>query len=219
LDGVATFLKRALITIGVIMLVIIGGLALTIWLIVRHSKNKRRAVSRVDKRLFDKSANADSVERSLRRLRELATVYAASPSKYTVPAGPIHSQISLVIADAQELFRRLRRHGSAQQARLAEAKYADVLKKLVLAVEQDHYQDIIDNPRLWQSVAERLGAIGGALAAVHQQVLDNIKQVNASKDLEFQVALDSLLESDQAAKLSDAYGGQSADGPTQPERQ
>jgi hypothetical protein len=216
----------AIIVGGVILLV--AGLVLIVVLILRRSSPKRRGRHPVDKKLFDKSTHADAVERWLLKLRELADLYAAKPSRYKALGRPIHLQINSVIGDVQELFRRLRARGSAQQTRLAEAKYSDVLKKLVLAVDRDYYQDIIDNPRLWSGAPGRVDAIGRALAAVHEQVLENIKQVNASKDLEFQVALDSLLESQRAAKLSDVYGdgpdgpdvGRSADhDPNQPERQ
>jgi hypothetical protein len=199
--------KTFFIVVGLVIFAVVGGLVLMVVLILRHSSPKRKARSRVDKKLFDNSEHADSVEKALLKLRELGDVYAAKPSRYRIRGVPIHALLNSVIADVQELFRRLHAHGSAQQVRLAEAKYADVLKKLVLAVNRDYYQDIVDNPRLWPQAEARIAAIGAALEAVHQQVLENIKQVNASKDLEFQVALDSLLESERGAKLSDAYGG------------
>jgi hypothetical protein len=207
--AIGDFFKKLLTVIGIVILLLVAGLVTAIVLILRHSSPKRRrtrAHSRVDKKLFDNSENADSVEKSLLKLRELADLYAAQPKKYTAGGAPIHGQINQVIVDVQELFRRLRANGTAQQARLAESKYADVLKKVVLTVDRDYYGDIVANPRLWSSPDERIKAIGQALRAVHEQVLENIKQVNASKDLEFMVVLDSLLESERAAKLSDVYG-------------
>jgi hypothetical protein len=209
LSAVGQFILIAILVILILPVVIVV-------LVVNLRRARRRKpppTSRVDKKLFDETEHADSVERSLLKLRELAGVYGSAPSKYTVKGVPIHGPLNAVIGDVQELFRRLRAHGSAQQARMAEVKYADVLRKLVLAVDRDYYKDIIDNPRLWSGVGDRVGAIGDALEAVHQQVLENIKQVNASKDLEFMVALDSLLESERAAKLSDVYGQGESDGP------
>ncbi|MDR1392926.1 MAG: hypothetical protein LBJ62_03010 [Bifidobacteriaceae bacterium] len=208
--------KRVLAIIGLSVLGLIIAIAVIIVLILRHSSPRRVPASRVDKKLFDNSEHADSIERSLLKLKELVGLYGGDRAKYTVRGQPVFVPINTVIADVQELFRRLRASGSAQQTRLAQVKYADLLRKLILTVGPEYYKDIVDNPRLWTSPQERLDAIGGALNAVHDQILENIKQVNASKDLEFKVALDSLLESERAAKLSDAYVQDEADGLPRP---
>ena len=44
-----------------------------------------------------------------------------------------------------------------------------------------------------------------AVEAVDQEAVENIKQVNESRDLEFKVALDSLIKTVSEAKLSDVY--------------
>lgn len=104
-----------------------------------------------------------------------------------------------------DLFVRVRRRGNDQQTRLLQSQYKDTLTKLHKALADDYYGDILANPQYWSRPAERLDEVRRAVAAVDAQAVENIKQVNESRDLEFQVALDSLNQTVSEAKLSDVY--------------
>jgi hypothetical protein len=159
----------------------------------------------VEGKLFNAGDHADVVRDSLERLLELAQIYGGSP-KYVLDGQLLGPEIAAVVGDVQELFRRIKSKGTQQQTRMAMIAYADTLKKLLVALEVDYLKDIRDNPRLWEDSERRVREVWDAMAAVRRQVLDNIRQVNASRDLEFQVALDSLVASAESPKLSDVYG-------------
>jgi|GEM_PF-713941 len=193
------------ILIGVVALLVVIGGAVGAFL---RARAKAPAIEspKVDKKLFDSTENADEIERDLERLRQLADFYAGNKSKYAFGNQPVSAKLGAVLTEVQELFRRLKAKGTAQQLRLAALTYSDVLRKLLMGVETDYLKDIQDNPRLWDNADARVREVGSALDAVLDQVVDNIKQVNASRDLEFKVALDSLVSSTQAPKLEDVYG-------------
>ncbi|MFV0432755.1 MAG: hypothetical protein ACK5LO_02055 [Leucobacter sp.] len=104
-----------------------------------------------------------------------------------------------------ELFVRVRKRGTDQQVRLLQAKYKDTLSKLLKALDDDYYGDIQQNPQFWSSPDERLNEVRRAVDSVDAQAVENIRQVNESRDLEFKVALDSLNRTVTEAKLSDVY--------------
>jgi hypothetical protein len=104
-----------------------------------------------------------------------------------------------------ELMIRVRRRGTEQQTRLLQAQYKDTLSKLLKALGDDYYGDITRNPRFWNDAESRLDQVRHAVDSVDLQAVENIKQVNESRDLEFKVALDALTRTVAEAKLSDVY--------------
>lgn len=99
----------------------------------------------------------------------------------------------------------MRKRGTDQQVRLLQAQYQDTLAKLLKALDDDYYGDILSNPQYWGGAEDRLNEVRRAVEAVDQEAVENIKQVNESRDLEFKVALDSLIKTVTEAKLSDVY--------------
>lgn len=190
----------AVLTVGLLvaLVLLIGGL-------LTPSQRQQRRRQRVEARLFNVGDQAETVRASLERLLELAQLYGSN-LKYAVGGRPAGPEIAAVVGDVQELFRRIKSKGTAQQTRMAMIAYADTLKKLLIALEADYFKDIRDNPRLWENPEGRAREVWDAMAAVRGQVIENIRQVNASRDLEFQVALDSLVASAASPKLSDVYG-------------
>ena len=63
----------------------------------------------------------------------------------------------------------------------------------------------MNNPQYWSNPEGRLAEVSLAIDSVDQQAVENIRQVNESRDLEFKVALDSLIKTVNEAKLSDVY--------------
>lgn len=175
----------------------IGGAVL---LLVR--RGRRGAAKRVEgsRRLQKELAGAlhgdsgELIRESIERLHERAQAYP-----------DIGSAIEQLARHVSELFIRVRKRGADQQARLLQSQYRDTLAKLLKALDDDYYGDILRNPQYWSSTEQRLAEVRGAVAAVDQEAVENIRQVNESRDLEFKVALDSLSKTVTEAKLSDVY--------------
>ncbi|MFV0432754.1 MAG: hypothetical protein ACK5LO_02050 [Leucobacter sp.] len=104
-----------------------------------------------------------------------------------------------------DLFVRASQSGSEQQLRLLIQEYRGTLAKLTMALADDYYGDILRNPHYWSNPNDRISEVYRAVAAVDLQVVENIRQLNESRDLEFKVALDSLTSILNDAKLSDVY--------------
>ena len=101
--------------------------------------------------------------------------------------------------------------GDPQQLRLLVARYADTLTKLASLLSEQYYGDLLRNPDYWSEPQLRIAEVKNAIAAVDQEVLENIQQLSESRDIEFGVALDSLTRFQRSAKLSDAYGDPAPD--------
>jgi hypothetical protein len=132
-------------------------------------------------------------------------------------------RLSSIRANVRELFRRIRRTGTEQQVRIASIEYIDVLTKLERALGPDYYLDLIRSPRLWENPEARRTEVEEAVAATDDQLVANIRQVNASQDLEFKVALESLVGS-MNATVKDIYSDaddkpveQTTDHPSDPQ--
>jgi hypothetical protein len=181
----------------VTVLVIAGGLAM----LARKRRGARRdrgiaGSRRVEKELAAalSGENGEFVRESIAELRERAAVYP-----------DIGARISALADHVSELMIRVRRRGTEQQTRLLQAQYKDTLSKLLKALGDDYYGDITRNPRFWNDAESRLDQVRHAVDSVDLQAVENIKQVNESRDLEFKVALDALTRTVAEAKLSDVY--------------
>ena len=71
-------------------------------------------------------------------------------------------------------------------------EYGDKLGKLSAALDRRYLLDILVNPHLWDDPDERVVEVSDAVDGVAEQLVDNIKQVNARRGLHFQVSLDTL---------------------------
>jgi hypothetical protein len=166
------------------------------------------------------AATARDVPEELRHvLARLDSLQTLHGSEFDPAAA---QRLSSIRANVRELFRRIRRTGTEQQVRIASIEYIDVLTKLERALGPDYYLDLIRSPRLWENAAARRAEVEEAVAATDDQLVTNIRQVNASQDLEFKVALESLVGS-MNATVKDIYSGPdnpaapSTDHPTDPQ--
>ena len=175
---------------------VIGGVVM---LIRRRSKGAMKQIEG-SRRLENELAaalngeNGEFVQQALDLLRQYTGLYPDLTEK-----------LSGLTQHVSELFIRVRKRGTDQQVRLLQAQYRDTLAKLLKALEDDYYGDILRNPQYWSGPEERLAEVRRAVEAVDQEAVENIKQVNESRDLEFKVALDSLIKTVSEAKLSDVY--------------
>ncbi len=173
-----------------------------LWRARREARVRPVKVGRSD---VDRSDAARRVEKALGRLAALAPTYDG----YRFGGEPVADRINAVVAEMNELIRRLEAKGTPQQLRLATSQYADTLDKLVLCVSPDYLKDVIDHPRLWHQPDERVAEVRQALDAVSGQIVDNIRQVNARADLDFQVALTQLTAITDDSEFARLYEGNS----------
>lgn len=127
----------------------------------------------------------------------------------------VSARLQSILTNVGQLFHRIRRTGTEQQVRIASIEYVDVLTKLERALGEDYYLDILRNPRLWENADGRRQEVEEAVRATDDQLVANIRQVNASQDLEFKVALESLVGS-MDATVKDIYSPQPDSLPTDP---
>lgn len=120
------------------------------------------------------------------------------------PAADQGARLRALIAHLSDLFDRAR-HGSEQQRRLLVSRYVETLGKLTSLLSEDYYGDILRNPGYWSDPEQRIAQILLAVEAVDQEVIENVRQLSESRDIEFKVALESLTRPQNGAKLSDIY--------------
>lgn len=117
----------------------------------------------------------------------------------------VYPKIARIAKDMNELLKRLEVRGTPQQFRIAQTQYADILEKTVMCISPTYLKDIIDNPRYWQHSEKRLADVESVLDAVPAQIVENIKQVNSSTDLDFQTALAVLNNIADDAEITALY--------------
>lgn len=165
------------------------------------------AAAMVDPRLFGTSEAGQRLRENVTRLARLVPVY----SGYKIEGAPVADRIERVVADLQDLLRRMHAQGNAHQRALAETHYAYLLNQLVLVVSPGYLKDVMDNPQLWGDADQRITRVSAALTALDTEILTNIRQVNASADLELQVALQTIAALGTPDELARLYGGDPAD--------
>ena len=132
------------------------------------------------------------------KLQALANIYATAESK-------LLPELNSIIRNAQEFFERVTSKLDEQAGRMAAVNYADMLQKLNKALGKDYYLDIEKNPHLWSNPTKRLEQVELAVAATDKQIVRNIIQLNESQDIDFTIAIDSLIraaDGDQAQTMT-----------------
>jgi len=117
----------------------------------------------------------------------------------------IYPKIVGVSKDMRALLERLADRGTPQQLLIAQTQYADILEKTVMCVSPKYLKDIIDNPTYWHHPEKRLAEVEAVLDAVPEQIVQNIRQVNSSSDLDFQTALAVLGNISDDAEIAALY--------------
>jgi uncharacterized repeat protein (TIGR02543 family) len=131
---------------------------------------------------------------SLQRLAELRRRYlkAFKRGGQRDKADQMAQMIAKIVAQVPELFRRLELAGDGGRIAVATAEYQALLQKALEILGEKYYLDVLTNPELWDDAVARARAVENAIAAFVDQIVDNMRQANASQDLRFQVSLDAL---------------------------
>ncbi|MRX43813.1 hypothetical protein [Agromyces kandeliae] len=147
---------------------------------------RRRARGAGDGRL------PDPIRRHVATLRSLAAEYAQVGARGNAGAAQTANDVARIAVNVEELFARLDRAGGGQRG-IAAIEYDDKLRKLTAALDRDYLLDILTHPHLWDDPDERVREVRDAVVAVSDELVQNIKQVNARRGLHFQVSLDGLI--------------------------
>lgn len=115
-------------------------------------------------------------------------------------------KIAAMVQRFQILFERIHERGTPQQRDVAMVGYKDMLDKITAALSERYYLDILKNPELWDDPQERIAQVEDAVEGTSLQLLENIKQVNASRDLDFKASLERLAGFLNNPSLEDIYG-------------
>jgi hypothetical protein len=134
-----------------------------------------------------------TVATQVQTLRSLGVEYAAAGAAGHPVAGQTAQDIDAIADNVTQLFQRLAGKGSEDQRRLAEIEYGDKLAKLTAALDTTYLLDILTHPHLWDDPDERVSEVRDAVVGVSEQLIENIRQVNAQRALHFQVSLDTLI--------------------------
>lgn len=87
---------------------------------------------------------------------------------------------------------------------ILEVEYVERLDKLKEAIGEDYYLSILKEPEHWEDPKGKMKRVKDAVVAMSAQVLESIKQINDSSNLEFKIALDSII-GDKNVKVEDLY--------------
>ncbi|MFT4220634.1 MAG: hypothetical protein QM611_08970 [Microbacterium sp.] len=136
----------------------------------------------------------DAIRARVAALRSLHGAYAAAGASGDATAARTAADIDTIANNTTELFTRLSSRGDKSgQSGLAAVEYEDKLRKLEAALDHEYLLDILAHPHLWDDPDERIAEVSSAVTAVSDELVQNIKQVNARRGLHFQVSLDGLI--------------------------
>lgn len=117
----------------------------------------------------------------------------------------LYESCSRLIARFVELEETMEKLPKTDQRRMVlEVEYVERLRKLQEAIGKDYYLSIIEDQTHWEDPAKKLKRVSDAVAALREQILVSIKQINDSSNLEFKIALDSII-GDKNVKVEDLY--------------
>ncbi|MFH8251244.1 hypothetical protein ACH3VR_12810 [Microbacterium sp. B2969] len=162
----------------------------------------------------ESQALPEGVEGQVAVLRGLVGEYAAVGASGHETAARTAQEISVLADNVDELFARLDKRSADDQVYVASVEYDDKLRKLTAALNRDYLLDILTHPHLWDDPDDRVREVEGALQGVSDELVENIKQVNARRGLHFQVSLDGLIGRRKELQAWDrAFDQASDDGP------
>jgi len=162
----------------------LGAIGIGSTLIASRSKKKPVESSAVSV-LTMGSQISEELREKIEELYGLAQTYEERNS-------PLFPAVNGVFANVQELFERMGTHTDEQSARIAGVRYTDTLTKLNRALGKSYYLDIEAHPELWSDPDGRMEAVEAAVNATGEQILRNIRELNSSRDLIYQLSLDAL---------------------------
>lgn len=135
----------------------------------------------------------ESIRRHVATLRTLGSAYGQVGAQGNAVAAQTGTEVAAIAVNVEELFARLDQRSGADQRTLAAIELDATLRKLTAALDRDYLLDILTHPRLWDDPDERIREVRTAVTAVSEELVQNIRQVNARRGLHFQVSLDGLI--------------------------
>ncbi|WP_438352197.1 hypothetical protein [Microbacterium sp. CJ88] len=199
--------------LGIVLAVsaVVVGVGVTIGLIAGTRRRRRAGGARGEQ------GPPDSIRAHLAALTADRGAYAAAGAAGNTAAARTAEAIGALVANVPELFRRLQSRADDGQRGIAAVEYDDKLRRLSGALQRDYLLDIQTRPDLWDDPEERAREVEAALGAVSEEVVANIKQVNARRALHFQVSLDGLMgkrrELQEWDRAFDSAEGSEGSGP------
>lgn len=168
---------------------VVGGVALVISVVAgrKYLQSRRQALPLTDAEI------PSSIQTHLDDLNSRRLMYVPYAAAGNEAAIAVIARLESLVTNAEQLFRRLQRKTHKAERGIAEIEYGDKLGKIAAAVDSDYLLDLIANPRLWEDPDKRIEGVLAAIVAVDDQVLENVRQVNALKGLVFEVSIDGLL--------------------------
>lgn len=187
-----------IVAIMLIVMVLVGITVLLLTMFGPKSPAKgEKTEVKVDTRFG--SFVPENISSELRKLNETRKTYM------NIGLDDMSNQIGKLINHTQELFKRLDKSGAVSQKLMAEVEYVDRFNKLNTALGEQYYIDYVNHPDLWNDVRTRKTNVETALTRMQEQVLQNIREVNASQDINIKVMLDSLLRENDPNKVKNLY--------------
>jgi hypothetical protein len=173
---------------GLIVGLALGGAALVAAVITTIAVVRRRRP-----KVEPRGTVPDGIRPLLTTLRSLETPYLQVAATGNRVAADTARDIAAVTDNVGELFARIDRRSDGSQHTLAAVEYEDKLRKLTAALDREYLLDILTHPQLWDDPDDRVAEVRNALTAVSNELVENIKQVNARRALHFQVSLDGMI--------------------------
>lgn len=196
----------AVVLPAVAVVAVIGG---AIGILKRRSRRPQEAESRPTAASLREQRSveiSEELRKELNGLSATADRYGRASSRDLQEASRL---IGTAVGHIYELFKRIDKKKSKQNREVAQVRYLDTARKLNSTLSADYFEDIVRKPDLWENASEKIAAVLSALESVDRQVIENIKQVNSSKALEFRVAVDSLIGT-EGIGVEEAFGKDSS---------
>ena len=196
----------AVVLPAVAVVAVIGG---AVGVLKRRSRKPQESESRPTAASLREQRSveiSEELRKELNGLSATADRYGRASSRDLQEASKL---IGTAIGHIYELFKRIDKKKSRQNREVAQVRYLDTARKLNSTLSADYFEDIVRKPDLWDNASEKIAAVLSALESVDRQVIENIKQVNSSKALEFRVAVDSLIGT-EGIGVEEAFGKDSS---------
>lgn len=98
-----------------------------------------------------------------------------------------------LLEELRALDDKLRISGATQQARLTYAKYAPLVSKITEISASNVYGDFVRNPDHWKDPQRNRLQVELAVVALAKEVSGDIRRLNSSQELNFQVSVESII--------------------------
>jgi len=169
---------------------IFGGLlALTaIGFMITSLLKKKKLVSANNTQTIDHEGI--EFDAKLNYLERLVQFYDQNPALYHNMGG----QLRTIVGNLREFLRILYTKTGEGQRYQAMDGWNEILDKFLPLVDVDYYGNVIQHPEFWSESQERIAGVLRATRSVHEQVLENIVQLNNSTTLQFNETLESLTQ-------------------------